>query len=297
MSNFFLSLLLFFSIFSVRGNENNTTIKILRYKEPFYLINVRPDLSYFINGDIIIKTVDKTFNLLIKDSNNSNDIILVKESESINLLSLCNNGKCTGNPKFYKKFANVKTEKKEIKSSFLSSGLVLTDDLDIEKKKHKTFGGPGVSYDMLFYRFKFFGERLRIGANLNLMYSNFHYLDSSFSDDFGSEKVHVLNVSLNPGIYFFPFDWLGFFATPALNYSLISYSLDEPGIKQKATGGFALGSAFGGLVILGDYFISGRVQNIPTKINFESSISGEELITNSYSVIFNNIFISGGVSF
>ena len=120
-----------------------------------------------------------------------------------------------------------------------------TNEINFDNKDTDTYGGLGLAMDVLVYDLDLWVMDLSFGLSSNILYSNFHFVRDEFSSNFGAEKVNLLNLSLNPGVYISPFSWLILHAAALINYSYISYGLDDDGFKQTLKGGFHLAQLSG----------------------------------------------------
>jgi hypothetical protein len=273
-----LIIFVFVSIASIAtlGRENNT-INILRVDKPYYILEVNPELDYFINGDISINNNDSTDIILkIIDSSNSNNSILVKDNSNSRLDKLCEKSSCFGTPDFYTEFDSTKNDsEKKKKKLFLSAGKSFRSEISLENDDIKAYGGVALSFDYILYEFNLNVVPIRIGLNSNILYSSFHLDDSAFTLDYGSEFIHLIDFSLNPALYFQSGKNVSFFVAPMFNFLLPSYELKESEFEQKYTGGFSFGSSFGVIVSFDEFSISLRAINLKNKLKSKTIIKNE----------------------
>lgn len=281
------------------GNETKTDFKILRQDGRNYILAVNPEIDYFINGEF--KVESKIYKIL--DSNNANDTILVQSDSDNSLPEKCLEQACRGEAVFYEEFSKKQetTKNKNQKSIFLGGGKTLSNDLHIEKVPVKSYGGISLTSDLVIVNFALNSMRLGIGVGSTILHTSFQNLGAPYFDEFGNEMVDIISISLSPTIFIFPFQHFGFFASPLINYSMIPYTFEEAGHKQKYTGGIAFGTCFGALVIIGDLSLSFRLQNSVTKMKSEYSFTEDQKVVDTYMTKYNvqvsSAIISVGINF
>ena len=259
------------------GNEKNI-INILRIDKPYYIFQVNPELDYFINGEIIVKNNDsEDISLKIIDSSNSNNSILVKDNSNSFLDKLCEKSTCFGTPKFYTGIDTTKNESViKNKTMFISVGKSFSNIINLEDKSVKAYGGVALSFDYILYEFEFDFLTIGMGLNSNILYSKFHLDDSAFTVDYGSEFIHLVDISLNPGLYFHVGKSVSFFFAPLVNFLLPSYELKESQYEQTYTGGLSVGSSFGLITSFDDFSISVRAFNLKNKLKSNFTTIGDD---------------------
>ena len=299
-----LIIFVFVSIASIAtlGRENNT-INILRVDKPYYILEVNPELDYFINGDISINSNGSNDIILkIIDSSNSNNSILVKDNSNSRLDKLCEKSPCFGTPKFYTEFDSTKNDSdKKKKKLFLSAGKSFRNDINLENDDIKAYGGIALSFDYILYEFDLHFFPFSLGLNSNILYSSFHLDNSAFTLDYGSEFIHLVDISLNPALYFQTGKNVSFFIAPMFNFLLPSYELKESKYEQTFTGGLSYGSSFGVIVSFDEFSISLRSFNLKNKLK-SKAITKDENDQNvsrerNLSLKLSSVMVSIGVAY
>ena len=276
---------------------DDNQFEIVRYQTPYYILKVNPELNYFVNGYAEVTSKKGSYQLFIKDTNNLNDLILVKEDQEINLVESCKDNGCKIIPKHYEDANKDNGKGKEYeKDTFLGTAFAINHSYTNPEGDLDANAGLGVTFDFLIYKYPIGSLNLSFGLSSNMIYSNYQLKGKAFSDQYGNEKVHLVNFSSAPSLFINLFETIRFFGGISTHYMYVLYALERENVSYSLSGGLSFGTTFGVIFSFGNAMISLRSLSNSVEIAGESNVNGnaQEFVEKLSS---NLMLVSVGFSF
>jgi len=288
---------LLFSIFTLPNwafSNTSTQARVVDSENGVHILEVDSELNYFINGSIELSNKDgKKDSLSILDTNNANDVILVKGALKETGDS-CQKVGCLGLPSKHEIKTRDKNREKNNKSLFLSMGMGPSGEIDLNGKKVKASNSLFLNLDGQFYNFELSGFTAGVGFTFSLGYLNYHLDSTQYVTEFGDEYLNFIFPTIGPSFFIEFKNLIGIYAAPIIGHSVIPYEFENSGHSQVFEGGILSGFSAGTYMILGDIYILLKIAQFKGDINsvYSFSRSGEAPVESQQKITVKNQSIS-----